>query len=387
MSTVIPVVGGGIFSDIITWVRRLIKSPSAQSISDIVIADYINRFVTYDMPERVQLFELKRQYTFETIQNIFEYQAPFTSSATGNFPFNNNPPPFLQTPPITQNQTVMPIYQMFMMPIYCDGVEMGWYQSNEQFYKVFPEFVNNEFPIQGNQTVGPYTVSFGRNPILRGFIDDLGNLQPYVFITAFDVNGNRQYIVDSSFISTGVPSTQGQGILVQTDSTFQNIIGAPLTGGYPPTGGGSGTVDYVNGTATFSFASAVPNGSNIETQTSPFSAGFPRICLFFNNIFKLYPVPDRSYKIQVDAYVTPSVFFNTTSSVPFAYMSEYLARGAARKILSDQGDYEQMQFYEPLFKEQENLVLRRTSRQKATQRTPTIFSAQTNTNPFIYTQY
>ena len=382
MSTVLPPVGGGIFSDIITWVRRLIKSPSAQSISDVVIGDYINRFVTYDMPERIQLFELKRQYTFETIENVFEYQAPFTTSATGNFPFNNNPPPFLETPPATQNQTVMPIYQMFRTPIYCDGVEMGWYQSNDQFYKVFPEFVNNEFPIQGDGTTGPFTVSFGRNPILQGFIDDLGSLLPYVFITAFDAAGNRQYIVDSSF-----KNSSGQGILIQTDSTFQNIIGANLTGGYPPTGGGSGTVDYVNGTATFSFASAVPNGSNIETQTSPFSAGFPRICLFFNNIFKLYPVPDRSYKIQVDAHVTPSVFFNTTSAIPFAYMSEYLARGAARKILSDQGDYDQMQFYEPLFREQENLVLRRTSRQNSTQRTPTIFSAQTNTNPFTYAQY
>ena len=382
MSTVLPPVGGGIFSDIITWVRRLIKSPSAQSISDVVIGDYINRFVTYDMPERIQLFELKRQYTFETIENVFEYQAPFTSTSTGNFPFNNNPPPFLLTPPATQNQTVMPVYQMFRTPIYCDGIEMGWYQSNEQFYKVFPELVLNEFPIQGDGTTGPFTVAFGRNPILQGFIDDLGSLLPYVFITAFDSSGNRQYIVDSSF-----KNSSGQGILIQTDSTFQNIIGAPLTGGYPPTGGGSGTVDYVNGTASFSFASAVPNGSNIETQVSPFSAGFPRICLFFNNIFKLYPVPDRSYKIQVDAYITSSVFFNTTSAIPFAYMSEYLARGAARKILSDQGDYDQVQFYEPFFREQENLVLRRSSRQRATERTPTIFSAQTNTNPFIYTQY
>jgi len=381
MSTPLPKVTGGILADIIIWVRRILKSPSTQSISDVVIADYINRFYAYDMPERIQLFEMKRQYTFETIPNIFEYMAPFTPATTVNFPSNNNPPPFIENPIPVQDQTVMPVYQMFKMPIYCDGVEMGWYQSNEQFYKVFPEFVQNEVPLLGDGTPGPFTTNFGRNPILRAYIDDIGNLLPYVYITTVTGNGDLQYIVDSGYVNA-----LGQGILIQTDKTFQNIIGPNLIGS-PPNSGGSGTVDYINGTATFTFASNTINQANIQTQTSPYSAGFPRICLFFNNTFKLYPVPDRAYKIQVDAYLTPAVFFNTQASVPFAYMSEYLARGAARKILSDNGDYEQSQFYEPLFKEQENLVLRRTSRQNATQRTPTIFSSQTNHNGYTYGQY
>jgi len=385
MSTPLPQVTGGILSDVILWVRRLLKSPSTQSISDAVIADYLNRFYSYDMPERIQLFEMKRQYTFETIPNIFEYQAPFTQALTPVFPGATipPPPPFIGNPPSTarQPQTLTPVYQMFKQPIYCDGVEMGWYQSNDQFYKIFPELVLNERPIQGNGGTGPYIVNFGRNPVLRGFIDDLGNLLPYVFITALDSAGNQQYIVDS-----GYTTSSGLGILIQTDSTFQNITGPQLTGS-PPNAGGSGTVDYIKGTATFTFNSPVPFGNNIETQTSPFSAGFPRICLFFNNIFKLYPVPDRAYKIQVDAYISPTVFFNTQASVPFAYMSEYLARGAARKILSDTGDYDQFAFYEQLFREQENLVLRRTSRQNSTQRTPTIFSSQISANQFIYTQY
>jgi len=383
MSTPLPKVTGGILSDIYIWVRRLLKSPSTQSISDIVIADYINRFVSYDVPERIQLLELKRQYTFETIPNIFEYQAPFTQALTPIYPANANPPPFIQNPPAgeQQAQTVMPVYNMFKMPVYCDGIEIGWYQSNDQFYKLFPELVLNEFPILGNGTTGPYVINFGRNPVLRAFIDDLGNLLPYVYITAVNAAGQQQYIVDS-----GYTNSLGQGILIQTDATFQNIIGPDLTG-TPPSGGGSGTVDYVNGIANFSFLNVVPAGFNIESQTSPYSAGTPRICLFFNNIFKLYPVPDRAYKIQCDAYVTPTVFFNSNASVPFAYMSEYFARGAARKILSDTGDYDQFAFYEQLFREQENLVLRRSERQRATQRTPTIFSNQTQANSYLYTQY
>lgn len=357
MSTVLPAMTGGILSDIISWVRRIIKSPSPTSISDITICDYINRFYVYDMSERVQLFELKRQYTFETIPNIFEYQAPFQSiiNPTTGAPLTNG----------------IPQYQMFLPPIYCDGVEMGWYQSNEQFYNLFPEFVNNEQPIMGAGNAGPYTVTFGQQPVLRGFTDDLGNLEPYVYITAIGTSGNLIYVVDD-----------GKGNLLQTDATFQVGLNsrtpAPIVG----------TVDYINGIATFTLNSdTIPITSVIQTQTSPFSSGFPRICLFFNNIFKLFPVPSRTYKIQVDAYVTPSQFMTTGASIPFSYMSEYIARGASRKILSDNADYDQFQFYEPLFKEQENLVLRRSDRQRAVERTPTIFTSQTQNNPFLFTQY
>lgn len=375
-------VAGGRFANIITWVRRLIKSPSAQVISDATIGDYINRFWVYDVAERIQLVEMKRQYTFVTQANISEYQAPFAPSQSWNFPANPNPPPFINNPLPTQAQTVVPLYHEFRPPIYCDGVQMGWMQNTEQFYNVYPELVLNEIPLLGDNTTGPFSVNLGRSPILRAFIDDLGNLKPYVFITFVDNSGLQHYIVDSSYLDSN-----GLGILVETDSTFQNIVGAPLIG-TPPSSGGAGTIDYVNGILNFQWNSVpVPDQAPIEVQTSPFSAGFPRICLYFNQVFKLYPVPDRAYKIQVNAYVTPSVFFNSTAFIPFAYMSEYIALGAARKILSDNSDYELKAFYEEQFREQENLVSRKTSRQNAVMRTPTIFSGQTQANSYLYTQY
>ncbi len=358
----VPAVSGNTLADIIIWVRRILKSPSTQSISDAVIADYVNRFYLYDVPARIQLLELKRQYTFETVPNIFEYQAPFIGSSR------------------------MPQYHIFQPPVYADGVQMGWYQSNDQFYKVFPELVQNEFPLQGNGTLGPYNVNFGRSPILRGFIDDLGNLEPYVFITALDATLDQNYIVDSGFLNT-----TGQGVLINTDASFQVNTGIALTfnGAGRVTSGGCGTVDYILGTCTFSFLNAIPGGNNIGTQTSPYSSGFPRCCLFYNNIFKLYPVPDRAYKIQCDAYITPAQFFayGNVENNSFSYMYEYLARGAAQKILSDTGDMQQFQFYEPIFRQQENFVLRRSDRQRANMRTPTIFSTQSSQNPYIFTQY
>lgn len=326
-------------STIITWVRRIIKSSSDQEITDQTIGDYINRFYVYDMPERLQLFELKRQYTFVTIPNIFIYQ----------FPYQN--------------------YQMILPPVYCDGVQMGYTQSDDQFYKIFPELVNNEQAILADGSTGPYDITFEGSPILRGFTSDAGttnrNLLPYVYINAIDIAGNQLYIVDDGF-----------GVLNQTDETFQNIIVAD-----------AGTVDYINGTATFSFNNQIPAGEPINSMTSPYSAGFPRYALFFNNCIKLYPVPSRPHKMQFDAYITPSQFLDTSESAPFDYMSEYIARGAARKILSDNADYDQFQFYEPFFREQECLVLRRTDRQNSTMRTPTIFSATTSQNGLFNTQY
>lgn len=367
----IQATSGGIFKDIITWVRRIIKSSSSSEVSDAVIADYINRFVSYEVAERIQLFEFKRQYIFETIPHVFTYQAPFVSATPPNWPQTAVSPPFIQNKALVNSVTQVPVYQNFRPPIYCDGVLMDWHQSNNQFYGLFPEYVNNKKPLMGSGDASTEYNTMPGNPplfcgthILQGYIDDLGQNTPYVYITAMNADGEQQYIVDCGIVVNNI------GTLIQTDSTFNNIIGLL------PAAGGAGTVNYLTGQLIFSFIDAVPVHTCIETQMTPYSPGFPRICLFYNNMFKLYPVPDRAYKIQIDADVTPSVFFQTDSSIPFAYMSEYFARGAARKILSDWGDMDSFNTYEPFFREQEVLVLRRTSRQQAVPRTPTIFSSQ-----------
>ena len=77
-------------------------------------------------------------------------------------------------------------------------------------------------------------------------------------------------------------------------------------------------------------------------------------------------------------------FLNTTNAIPFRFMTEYFARGTARKILQDYGDVEQMQLYEPFFREQENFVLRKSYRQISNTRVATVFQGQTSLNPGSY---
>jgi len=84
--------------------------------------------------------------------------------------------------------------------------------------------------------------------------------------------------------------------------------------------------------------------------------------------------PATQYLVELDAYLTPAALLNSEAALPFGYMSEYIARGAARKILSDTGDWDQYDRYEPLFREQEQLVWKRSQRQFTSTRTPTLYS-------------
>ena len=100
----------------------------------------------------------------------------------------------------------------------------------------------------------------------------------------------------------------------------------------------------------------------------------PRSILYYNNVITLRSPPALQYLVELDAYLTPAAFFSQADAVPFAYMSEYVARGAARKMLSDTGDWEQFDRYEPMFREQEMLVWKRSQRQFTSTRTQTIYS-------------
>lgn len=327
---------GSLLSDIYTWVRRIVKPDSDQALPDSRILEYLNRFYLYHMPESLQLFELKRQFTLETRPDIFMYQ----------FPFND--------------------YQMVTQPCYIDGVEGGFYMDNRQWYRSFPEQAYNQQPLSGDGTVGPYTYTLLNIPIRRGFTDTLGNLRPYVIITAQNASLTTFTLVDD-----------GEGGLLAAN---ENLVPISPTVSY-------GSVNYLTGALSFSFDDMIPSTNLINIQFYPYQAGRPIAVLFYDNMIKVFPVPSKSYLIQLESYITPSQFLITDTAFPFSYMAEYIARGTARLILIDQGDMQQLNIYEKFFKDQENKLLRRTSKQNASQRAPTIFSALTGQYPNIWTQY
>lgn len=378
-----------LLQDIINYVRRIVKTPSNTVISDSLIIDYINRFYVMDMDARIQLFDYKTRYAFETVPFVDQYNMPYYgigpyASQGAGF---GHPPifPLQASPPNTI--APYPVYQNLMSPAYINGVEVPLTSNQGSFFRSWPNYLQPMSPIAVGNGGPAYTLQLPFTPALRGHIDPIGEIAHYN-------SGNTGNTVDptiqpSSIFSGVYISTQDANanpILVRDSGQFlttnQNI--GLLTGDILLPGAWTAThnsVNYVTGAINVTFKAPVTANTPINAQIYYFAPGMPRSILYFNNMLLLRPPPISNYLVELTAYLSPASFFNSANAIPFGYMAEYIARGAARKILSDTGDVEQFQFYEPLFREQEQLVWKRSQRQITADRTNTIFSSPGGQSP------
>lgn len=354
-----------------------------------------------DVDARIQLFDLKTNYNFQTIPGISNYNVPLYS---------------FQIEPGSQNISYYPVYQQFMQPCFVNGIQIPFYTEQNAFWNLWPNYVQFLNPAAtGNGTAGPYTIPLVEFPAIPGYVDltgiiSIGNnpvidpiftnsfpnnggipsipypsIYPGAWFTATDESGNNMSVTDSGLFLSGNNNSQILGLLITQNPTSQGYESpAPFNYQFYDTyNSTANVVNYTTGIAYVTFPNPVPEGNDINAESLFFQPGLPRAVLFWNNCMTIRPAPDISYNVQLTAYLTPAAFLSTGQAVQFAYMSEYIARGAARKILADTGDIEQFQFYEPLFKEQETLVWKRSQRQFTASRTGTVFSdlqGQTNYN-------
>ena len=373
-----------LLQDIITYVRRIIKSPSNSTITDGLIIDYINRFYLMDMDARMQLFDFKTTYRFETIPGIADYNMPLYQVQT-------------ESPGIDEQDIASyPVYQGFFDPVYANGIQIPFYSQKGDFYNLWPYYLQSLNPAATGNGTANYTISLPFFPAIPGHIDMAGIIaggftQDPPYVSSFNTKVPQTSIYSGVYFTaqdenniTRVVADTGQFLNTNGNYGYLYAPGeAPfgysaLSGSYSPT---ENMVNYVTGQANVTFtdpatggAVIIPKGNQIQAQCYFFQQGIPRGLLFYNNTITVRPPPDISYVVELGAYLSPAAFLQSTDAVPFAYMSEYIARGAARKILSDTGDVEQFMFYEPLFKEQEMLVWKRSQRQFTSTRTQTIFS-------------
>lgn len=369
-----------VLQDILTYIRRLIKSPSNTQITDALLIDYVNRFLLMDVDARVQLFDLKTKYQFETTPGIDQYNMPLYS---------------YQTEPGGQQIASFPLYQGFMQPVRVNGITVPLYTQTSIFYDLWPNYIQQQVQVATGNNGATYTLNLPFFPSLPGHVDITGIISSSPTSTPQDpiLGTTLNTLVPQSSVYTGVylfaTGPNGQNIVV-TDSgqflsnnTDGNLYGLLMSPGQSPNGGSalaggysttSNTVNYNTGAVNVTFPVSIPSGTPISAQCYFFEAGIPRSVLFFNNILTLRPPPNTQYLVELEAYLTPAAFLNTGNAIPFGYMAEYISRGAARKILADTGDWEQFDRYEPLFKEQETLVWKRSQRQWTATRTDTIFS-------------
>jgi len=391
-----------ILDDIITYIRRIIKTPSDESISTNLLIDYINRFYTMDVSSRMNLFDLKTTYQFLTTPGVDQYNMPLYS---------------VQQEP-DQDINYYPVYQGFEDPCFVNGIPVGFYTQRGLFNNIYPKyFQSNLIAGYGDGSGGPYTLSIpsianlstpqnlpSGAAIMRGHVDITGviryadtfsfsdppigpvdgtsipvipttSVESAVYFTSTGSNGTNVVVADSGQF---LDSNQNLGLLMQPgQAPYGNL---PLPNLYSDT---QNVINYFTGIAqNVYFPSSIPSGLPIYAQCYYYQLGIPRSIQYYNNVITVRPPPNTQYVVEMTGYLSPAAFLSSSQGVSFAYMSEYIARGAARKLLSDTGDWEQFNQYEPLYREQEQLVWARSQRQFTSTRTQTVYSNRGGSGTF-----
>jgi hypothetical protein len=333
-----------------------------------------------DIDARIQLFDLKTTYQFQTVPGVDQYNMPLYDQ---------------QIQPGGQTIAPFPVYQGFMDTCYANGIQIPFYNQKDAFWNIWPSFLQSLAPAAIGDGGSTYQLILPFFPAIPGHIDIAGIIatgtnQDPPYVTNLLTSVPQTSIYSSVYFNTTGPDgtnviAADSGQFLQSDINYGLLFRpgnapfgyVPLSGGYSTT---VNTINYQTGVANVTFTGAdgapvnIPAGNQINSQCYFYQQGLPRAVLMYNNCITIRPPPDIQYLIQLTAYLTPAAFLASGQAVPFGYMTEYISRGATRKILADTGDIEQFNFYEPFFKEQETLVWKRSQRQFTATRTGTIFS-------------
>lgn len=313
-------------------VRYLTRSPSEAQIATSTIDDYINTFILYDFPLQMRTFRLRQNLTFYTQPYVDTYQANTVNTNDPLYNFNDN-------------------YVSIHPPIYISGQEIFYTQSEDQFYRLYPKITIQKLIATGNGSTTTYQGTIdGGTPIYRNSF----------IISTYDGNGLG---------ITGID-------IPMTDPTTGN----PLKTGYIVNALNHsdifGTVNYINLTYSATFSTTPASGAPVYLQYCQYQANIPQAMLYFNNTFVLRPVPDKSYSVQVDVAVRPTVLLAANQLPELANWFQFIAYGASKKVFEDRMDLESVALIMPEFKHQRELCISQTYSQQKNERSSTIYTDQ-----------
>lgn len=185
-----------------------------------------------------------------------------------------------------------------------------------------------------------------------------------------ELNGNSYYIsnvTNTSFEITQANPTAytGSGIWRSTASTY-------------------GFANYVSGSVVLDFPSAPDPDTQIDIWVYQYSAGWPMAVLFWKDYIVVRPVPNKVYKLTLEAYKYPTQFTSNDETPILKQWWQYIAMLAARKILEDREDMQGVANLEQMIKRQEALVRNRNANEQIGQRNATIYNGSTPLNNFPY---
>lgn len=327
-------------------VRKLTRSLTEAQLTTAQLDEYINTFVLYDFPEHLRLFNLRKTFDFYTEPFIDIYRTSDVLSSP-LYDFKNK-------------------YISVHPPMYVGGYQVAFSESRDQLYQLYPKLAM----VQGtNHTGDGITTTFrgivtaAQGGITPSTTSIAGSvlLRNEVMFNSIDINGNALTMID-------YPINSVEGNLYVPGSAPSSTT-VPDPNNY---------INYISGVYVVTFTSAPLSGYSINSQTVPQQLSRPLYVCFFDGEFIVRPVPDQSYKVSMEVYAKPTELLNDDQQPELKEWWQYIAYGAAKKVFEDRMDLESVQQIMPEFTNQELLIQRRTIVQQTSQRTPTIYSADSN---------
>jgi len=311
-------------TDIRTKIRRLTRSPSSSQLTDDQIDDYVNTFVLYDFPE----FTVDSKLVFFLVPNVDVYDTNTTNEDDPLYNFKN-------------------VYLSVQNPVYVAGQEVELSQSRAQFFREFTQYEALETIGTGDNVTVAYSGSLSAFPVLANTVT----------FSSVDSDGEGIILKDVPRLDgvTGI-QTQTGDLVTPNDTTSM------------------GTINYLTGIYSFTFPTAPGTGEDVISQAYPYTSARPRAVMFEDHKFTFRPVPDKTYRVEVDAFKRPTELLNSTDLPDIAQWWQYIAYGAAKKVFEDRMDVESIQAIMPEFLRQRSLVLQKLVVQQSSERTATIYT-------------
>lgn len=323
-------------------VRRLTRSPSEAQLTTTQLNEYINTFVVYDFPEHLRTFNLRTQFSFfcNPYQDTYQTDTSVLPTTNALYDFQN------------KYLTVHP-------PVYIAGYQALFTQSEEQFYAIYPKI----------ESLNLITYGDGVTTTFSGVINNLSPLLPPLFssvqtaILPNNVLFSSVDIGNAGLALYDVPHypSDGQGTLFDANTQTPQ-----------------GVINYLTGVFALTFIIPPKAGAPINSQVVFYQPSLPQAILFYANTFTLRPVPDQPYKINFEVYKAPTDLMVSSDVPELNEWWQYIAYGAAKKILEDRLDMDTVALITPEFLKQQNLCNRRTLVQYTNERPATIYTQQTD---------
>ncbi len=391
-----------------TKIRRLTASSGESQLSTADLDQYLQNAYFNDFPYAIKLDQMRSIYTFFTEPYRDRYpldvnysqavRAPvYFEGISGSFfkdrvQFNNLwprwPTKFQQgggglngtitaISNSTNAQITSPANGLSIGAVITISGVVGMTELNGNSYTINSIVDVNNFTIDVDSTgFVPYisggswisisqTFSFViQGPFLSkecviGGVDAFGN----PISIADDGNGNLNYIVQQPVVSVpSVPNNSPPVSKAAMPGMYNvNTSNPGLQQPYL-----IGTVDYVSGQFNFTLPPGISLGAGqlFTVWVSQYQTGRPYCLLFWNNEFTIRPIPKLIHKVEVEIYLTPIQFLESTDQPILAQWAQYLSYLSAQEILRDRQDLDGVAALEEGRLRQEALVLERQSNEE-----------------------